>query len=90
MIFNTVYGVSGDVYENGDNIAYPTTSPIGGVKLYTEDYVANIANAIRSATASTNTYTISQMSYAILNEIPRNGMKVFEIDIIVSNYTLVE
>lgn len=88
MIFNTVYGVSGDVYENGDNIAYPTTSPVGGVKLYTEDYVANIANAIRSATASTNTYTISQMSYAILNEIPRNGMKVVEFDLTFSEASI--
>lgn len=86
MLFNTGYKASRcPQYENGDNIKYPTTDPIGGLKLYTEDYVQNIGNAIQEVLESTNTYTISEMASVISNMRPP---EVADISIVYDSTTL--
>lgn len=36
-----------------------------GLKLYTEEYIANIADAIRTANGSSDTYKVSEMAGAV-------------------------
>lgn len=43
-----------------------------GLKLYTEEYIADIADAIRTANGTTDTYKVSEMAGAIaeLSSLP--------------------
>lgn len=88
MLFNTGYKASRcPQYENGDNIRYPTTDPVGGFKLYTEDYVQDIANAIREASGTERTFLISEMGDAIRPLLP-GGLKATEFDLTISECTI--
>lgn len=91
MIFNTTYSVSGSpAYPLGDPVKYPQQDiPTGTLKLYTEQYISDIGAALQSVTMSEDTYTTQEMSYAILNYIPINGLRVFNFDITFSSYTTV-
>lgn len=88
MIFNTVYGTGGSSYPDGDNIQYPVVTP-SGKKIYTEQYISDIGQALQSVTVSQNTYTTQEMSYAILHYIPINSIRPIDFNITFSTYTTV-
>lgn len=53
-------------YDSGDDILYPVADiPVGSVKLYTEQRISDIAQAINDVTGDINSYTTQDMSGAI-------------------------
>ena len=53
-------------YENGDNVKYPLIGiPSGTIKLYTEQWISDIATAINEAYDVSGLYTTREMSEAI-------------------------
>ena len=55
-------------YENGDNVKYPLIGiPSGTIKLYTEQWISDIGEAINLITGSNDTYTTREMSDALSN-----------------------
>lgn len=53
-------------YESGDDILYPVMDiPSGSVKIYTEQRISDIAEAINGVTGEENSYTTQDMSAAI-------------------------
>lgn len=89
MIFNTMYGVSSPTYPSGDPVKYPVEDiPVGQLKVYTEQYISDIGRAIQQVTMSEDTYTTKEMSYAILNYIPKTNMVAIEFDLTLSECTI--
>lgn len=76
-------------YEDGDNIAYPLVGiPEGSKKVYTEQFISNIAEIILNMTGSTEPLTVEQMSEAI-SQIVR-GFNTRKIQITRTNYEEVQ
>lgn len=72
-------------YEDGDNIAYPLVDiPVGTKKVYTEQFISNIAAAILAVTGSDEPLTVEQMSAAIA-QITR-GFNTTKINILRTTY----
>lgn len=87
MLINSGYSPYKSYYEDGDNIKYPVANP-SGKKLYTEQYISDIGRAIQQVTMSEDTYTTKEMSYAILNYIPKINMIAIEFDLTLSECTI--
>ena len=92
MIFNTIYtSPASPIYPSGDATKYPTSNiPVGTIKLYSEQYISDIGEALQVVTKSTDKYDVQQMSQTILHHIPINGLYAIEFDLTFSEYTLVE
>lgn len=72
-------------YEDGDNITYPLVDiPEGTKKIYTEQFISDIASAILAVTGSTEPLTIEEMSAAI-SQITR-GFNTKKINLIRTTY----
>ena len=85
-LFNSAYsGHRGPTYPLGDPVKYPQQDiPLGTLKLYTEQYISDIGKAIQQVTMSEDTYTTEEMSYAILNYIPKIDIVAIEFDLTLS------
>ena len=89
-LFNSAYsGHRSPTYPLGDPVKYPQQDiPLGTLKLYTEQYISDIGRAIQQVTMSEDTYTTKEMSYAILNYIPKTNMIAIEFDLTLSECTI--
>lgn len=52
-------------YENGDGVKYPVVVQVGVIKLYTEEYISDIASEILSINGAVTKYTTQEMSGAL-------------------------
>lgn len=85
MIFNTVYGSAESEFPLGDPTKYPQSDiPAGTIKLYSEQYISDIGDAINEVTGESNEYTTQEMSGAIRN-IHGGGLISTEFPIHVAN-----
>lgn len=56
------------VVEDGDDIEYPIADiPLGQMKKYTEQYISDISSAIKVVNGSEDSYTVAQMSGAVMD-----------------------
>lgn len=59
-------GGSNNSGDSGDTVEYPILNiPLGTLKLYTEQYISNIAANIQTINDSSDTYTTQEMSTAL-------------------------
>lgn len=52
-------------YENGDGVKYPVAIEVGVIKLYTEEYISDIASNILTINGEVTKYTTEEMSGAL-------------------------
>ena len=64
------------VYEDGDLIQYPVETQAGVIRLYTEEYISDIASAIQGVLDTSETFNTREMSAAI-SSIHRGAQSVW-------------
>lgn len=64
------------VYEDGDLIQYPVETQAGVIRLYTEEYISDIASAIQGVLDTSETFNTREMSAAI-SSIHRGAQNVW-------------